>query len=241
MKTDLLDYEKKIQNIIDNAIIIDAKKEAAIETIDGEVHLVLINAKQLLTLLDIENDISTHFEENGKKSKDPFFTFGKIINPSESAYKYSIKSKHSYKIMKDRSTILTKVEKHHDIWKNKQDKFLREKLNDVWESSQDKETFKKEFEANMLAAEKEYNDLLLNFSNYDVVISNYESYLYYPFLTYTLNNGKSKNTMLRQDVPNFLYYEEDPKRASKRSDSGMSEVIEKYHRICENIYFNPKK
>jgi len=240
----LAPLQKALDALVASAVCIDAKAAAQIQDIEDPVTLVLLNKAQYQELLLLERQISSMMTELNPNRKRPFFSFGKIISREYPAYRYAIKAKHDYKNINSPTKVRERIEETHQVWVNTEKKRLTSYIEETdWESEADKLAYEKERLALIEEQELQYEEILSHYDEYHVVISNFEDHLVYPYLYYTLTQGEnnSKSTMLRQSVPNFLYYEEDIMRAASRSDKEILKVVKEYDKICSTIYFKKKE
>ena len=228
---------KKIEGILDNSKKINYKG----------IELYLISKIELDKILDLELSIREENEANGIKRKNHFYDYAKIINPNAPAFKYSLSMKHKKKEIFDPVKVKNTLPKEFEIWKNTERVKLKKSIENPDSAITDKQAIllKEELETRISIDEEQIQKVLANFNNYDVVISTFEEYTYYPSLYYSMEGtdskkGSSSDTHLRQDVPNLLWYEDNRPYTELRSSDRMSRIIQTFERFCGTIYIKEK-
>jgi len=208
--------------------------------------LYLINKKVLDRVLELELLVRMENEEKGIKKKNHFYDYAKIINPKYPAFKYTLSMKHKKKEIFDPQKVKQYLPAEFEVWKNKSRVDLEKKIKDPESAITDEQAIKlrAELEKEIEIAQQKIEKVLDNFNNYDVVISTFEYYTYYPALYFVMEkDGKSKasdDTHLRQDVPNLLWFEDNRPFSELRSNDRMSRIIQTFDRYCGSIYIKEK-
>jgi len=207
--------------------------------------LHLLSTETMQEVLALELSVRADNIENGVEKKNHFYDYAKIINPEHSTFKYTLSMKHKKKEIFDPYKVQKALPAEYEIWKNKSRVQLEKEIKDEKNAITDdqavilRERLEKEIELSRISIEK----VMDNYENYDVVISTFEEYTYYPALYYVMeDNGKNKpsDTHLRQDVPNLLWYEDNRPYAELRSNDRMSRIIQTFDRYCGSIYIKEK-
>jgi len=207
--------------------------------------LHLLSTESMQEVLALELSVRADNIEKGVEKKNHFYDYAKIINPEHSAFKYTLSMKHKKKEIFDPYKVQKALPAEFEIWKNKSRVQLEKEIKDEKNAITDdqalilRDNLEKEIELSRINIEK----VIENYENYDVVISTFEEYTYYPALYYVMEqNGKNKpsDTHLRQDVPNLLWYEDNRPYAELRSNDRMSRIIQTFDRYCGSIYIKEK-
>ena len=207
--------------------------------------LHLLKQSELQAILALELRVRADNIENGIEKKNHFYDYAKIINPEYPAFKYTLSMKHKKKEIFDPFKVKKALPAEFEIWKNKSrvqlEKEIKDEKNAITDSQAKilRESLEKEIELSRHNIEK----VLENYENYDVVISTFEEYTYYPALYYVMTQeekNKAADTHLRQDVPNLLWYEDNRPYAELRSNDRMSRIIQTFDRYCGSIYIKEK-
>jgi len=207
--------------------------------------LHLLSTESMQEVLALELSVRADNIEKGVEKKNHFYNYAKIINPEHSAFKYTLSMKHKKKEIFDPYKVHKALPAEFEIWKNKSRVQLEKEIKDEKNAITDdqalilRDNLEKEIELSRINIEK----VIENYENYDVVISTFEEYTYYPALYYVMEqNGKNKpsDTHLRQDVPNLLWYEDNRPYAELRSNDRMSRIIQTFDRYCGSIYIKEK-
>jgi len=207
--------------------------------------LHLLSTESMQEVLALELSVRADNIEKGVEKKNHFYDYAKIINPEHSAFKYTLSMKHKKKEIFDPYKVQKALPAEFEIWKNKSRVQLEKEIKDEKNAITDdqalilRDNLEKEIELSRINIEK----VIENYENYDVVISTFEEYTYYPALYYVMEqNGKNKpsDTHLRQDVPNLLWYEDNRPYAELRSNDRMSRIIQTFERYCGSIYIKEK-
>jgi len=209
------------------------------------IELYLVEKPILDEVLKLEALVRNYNEEHGIKKKNHFFEYAKIINPEYPAFKYTLLMKHKKKEIFDPLKVKKALPAEFEIWKNKSRVELEKKINNP-DSAITKEQAKRlreELELEIEIAKEKIDEVLENFDSYDVVISTFEYYTYYPALYYVMEvDGKNvpKDTHLRQDVPNILWFQDNRPFRELRSNDRISRIIQTFDRYCGSIYIKKK-
>jgi len=207
--------------------------------------LYLIDKEELDKILAIELTVRIENEEKGIKKRNHFYDYAKIINPKYPAFKYTLSMKHKKKEIFDPQKVQQYLPAEFEIWKNKSRVDLEKKIKDLESAIIDEQAIKlrAELEKEIEIAQQNIQKVLDNFHNYDVVISTFEYYTYYPALYFVVekdDKNQASDTHLRQDVPNLLWFEDDRPFSELRSNDRMSRIIQTFDRYCGSIYVKEK-
>jgi len=207
--------------------------------------LYLISTEVLQEVLKLELAVRSDNIENGIEKKNHFYDYAKIINPDYPAFKYTLSMKHKKKEIFDPYKVQKALPAEYEIWKNKSRVELEREIKDEANAITDSQAIllREQLEKDIELAKHNIDKVLENYENYDVVISTFEEYTYYPALYYVMEQkGKNKaaDTHLRQDVPNLLWYEDNRPYSELRSNDRMSRIIQTFDRFCGSIYIKEK-
>lgn len=207
--------------------------------------LYLISTEVLQEVLKLELAVRSDNIENGIEKKNHFYDYAKIINPDYPAFKYTLSMKHKKKEIFDPFKVQKSLPAEYEIWKNKSRVELEREIKDEANAITDSQAIllREQLEKDIELAKHNIDKVLDNYENYDVVISTFEEYTYYPALYYVMEQeGKNKpsDTHLRQDVPNLLWYEDNRPYSELRSNDRMSRIIQTFDRFCGSIYIKEK-
>ena len=212
-----------------------------------EITLYLVNQAQLNQLLSLELAVRSDNLENGIEKKNHFYEYAKIINPEHPAFKYTLSMKHKKKEIFDPAKVQKSLPAEFEIWKNKSRVILEKQIKEEDSAITDDQAIllRQELEKEIELARHNIEKVLENYHEYDVVISTFEEYTYYPALYYVMElpNGKTKasDTHLRKDVPNILYYHDERPYSELRANDRMSRIIQDFDRFCGSIYIKKKE
>ena len=231
------EIQKELNSILENS------KNKKIDY--HNITLYLINKETLDKILFLELKVRMENEKKGIKKRNHFFDYAKIINSNFPAFKYTLSMKHKKREIFDPQKVKNALPKEFKIWKKKSILELEKKIKNQEKTlSQEKiKQLKEKLEKEIAISEEKIQKVLKNFHNYDVVISNFEHYTYYPALYFVINNGrknKASDTHLRQDVPNLLWFEDNRPFSELRSNDRMSRIIQDFDKYCESIYIKEK-
>ena len=231
-----IEVNKKLSEILEQSRQIDY----------NEIKLHLISEHELRQVLELELTVRADNIENGVKKKNHFYDFAKIINPEQPAFKYTLSMKHKKKEIFDPQKVQKALPAEFEIWKNKERSDLEKEIKDPLNAISDSQAknLRMRLEKDIELAKLKVEEVLENYQEYDVVISTFEQYTYYPALYYVLEleNGKTKaaDTHLRKDVPNLLWFHDERPFSELRANDRMSRIIQTFDRYCENIYIKKK-
>jgi len=231
-----IEVNKKLSEILEQSRQIDY----------NEIKLHLISEHELRQVLELELTVRADNIENGVKKKNHFYDFAKIINPEQPAFKYTLSMKHKKKEIFDPQKVQKALPTEFEIWKNKARSDLEKEIKDPLNAISDSQAknLRMRLEKDIELAKIKVEEVLENYQEYDVVISTFEQYTYYPALYYVLEleNGKTKaaDTHLRKDVPNLLWFHDERPFSELRANDRMSRIIQTFDRYCENIYIKKK-
>jgi len=211
------------------------------------IMLYLLNQSELNQVLQLELTVRANEIEKGVEKKNYFYDYAKIINPEHFAFKYTLSMKHKKKEIFDPHKVKKALPAEFQIWKNKSRVELENEIKNPDSSITDDQAKKlrKELEKEIISSEEKIEKVLENYHNYNVIITTFEQYTYYPALYYVMEiaGGKSKaaDTHLRKDVPNLLWFHDERPFSELRSNDRMSRIIQTFDRFCETIYIKKKK
>lgn len=225
------EINKQLENILNNSRAIDY----------NGITLYLLGSAELQEVLALELTVRADNIDNGIEKKNHFYDYAKIINPDYPAFKYTLSMKHKKKEIFDPAKVQKALPAEYEIWKNKSrvelEKEIKDEKNAITDSQAKilRDKLEKEIEQSKYFIDK----VRENYHDYDVVISTFEEYTYYPALYFVMEQkGKNKasDTHLRKDVPNLLWYEDNRPYAELRSNDRMSRIIQTFDRFCGSIY-----
>ncbi|SFV57432.1 hypothetical protein MNB_SV-12-713 [hydrothermal vent metagenome] len=227
--------QKQLESILKNIRKIDYQG----------ITLYLINKEILDKVLQLELTVRAENEERGIEKRNHFYDYAKIINPKYPAFKYTLSMKHKKKEIFDPIKVKKALPAEYEIWKNKSRVELEKKIKDPESAIVDEQAdrLRKKLEKDIELAKHNVEKVLADYNSYDVVISTFEDYTYYPALYFVMEQeGKNKpsDTHLRQDVPNLLYFEDERPFSELRSNDRMSRIIQTFDRFCGSIYIKKK-
>ena len=211
-----------------------------------EIILYLVNKPTLDNVLQLELTVRTDNIEQGIEKKNHFYDYAKIINPENPAFKYTLSMKHKKKEIFDPAKVQKALPAEYEIWKNKSRVILEKQIREEDSSITDEQAklLRIELEKEIERAKGKIETVLDNYHDYDVVISTFEEYTYYPALYYVmeLSHAKTKasDTHLRKDVPNILYYHDDRPYSELRANDRMSRIIQDFDRFCGSVYIKKR-
>jgi hypothetical protein len=209
--------------------------------------LYLLNQDELNKVLQLELTVRANEIEKGVEKKNYFYDYAKIINPEHFAFKYTLSMKHKKKEIFDPHKVKKALPAEFQIWKNKSRVELENEIKNPDSAITDDqaEKLRKELEKEIITSEEKIEKVLENYHEYDVIITTYEQYTYYPALYYVMEDegGKSKaaDTHLRKDVPNLLWFHDERPFSELRSNDRMSRIIQTFDRFCETVYIKEKE
>ena len=228
------DIEEELEDIL--------KTARAIEY--NGIILYLLKEDELRQVLALELTVRANNIDNGIEKKNHFYDYAKIINVESPAFKYTLSMKHKKKEIFDPNKVKKALPAEFEIWKNKARSDLKKQIEEPENSITDSQAIilREALEKEIVLSHHNIEKVLNNFEAYDVVISTFEQYTYYPALYYVTGTNKSKaaDTHLRKDVPNLLWFEDDRPYSELRSNDRMSRIIQTFNRFCENIYIKEK-
>jgi len=212
----------------------------------NEISLYLVNQNTINSILELELSVRADNIENGIEKKNHFYDYAKIINPQFPAFKYTLSMKHKKKEIFDPEKVRKALPAEFEIWKNKSRVILERQIKEEDTSISDEHAklLRANLEKEIDEAQLKIDEVLLNFHSYNVVISTFEDYTYYPALYFVmeLNDGKLKpsDTHLRKDVPNILFYHDDRPYSQLRANDRMSRIINDFDRFAGSVYIKEK-
>jgi len=231
------EVQEKLENILETARGIEY----------NGIVLYLLKQSELNQILELELIVRADNIEHGVEKKNHFYDYAKIINPEHAAFKYTLSMKHKKKEIFDRAKVKKALPAEFEIWKNKARSDLKKQIEEPESSITDSQAIilKEALEKEIVLSEHNVNNVLADFEAFDVVISTFEQYTYYPALYYVIeatgtSKSKAADTHLRKDVPNLLWFEDDRPYSELRSNDRMSRIIQTFDRFCENIYIKKR-
>ncbi len=229
--------EKKLKKILETSRKIEY----------NGITLFLLNRTELDQVLQLELTVRANELEKGIEKKNYFYDYAKIINPEYPAFKYTLSMKHKKKEIFDPEKVKKALPAEFQIWKNKSRVELEKEINHPDSAITDDQAKKlrAELEKEIIASEEKIEKVLENYHDYDVIITTFEQYTYYPALYFVmeLEGGKTKasDTHLRKDVPNLLWFHDERPFSELRANDRMSRIIQTFDRYCETVYIQEKK
>lgn len=236
MEKDLTPYLDTI-NLV-QSIINDSTK--IIDKAEPEILLYLVDKDVMNELLLLE--LNARESNENKKVKNPFYYIANLLNPSAPSYKYKTGKRSIAKEIYDREKVRKAMEKENIIYKHTE----RKKLEELYESGEVTADHYRELKAkteDSFTIDQQFLDeVLANFEDYDVAITDYEDKkdVYYSYVYFSTHNeeGKSssKTSHLRPNIPNILWYEEDEQFKNKRRDKKIDEIVSTHTRFFGTFY-----
>jgi len=211
------------------------------------IMLYLLKGDEHEKVLKLELTVRMNEEEKGIEKRNYFYEYAKIINPEHPAFKYTLSMKHKKKEIFDPHKVQKTLPVEFEIWKNKSRSDLEKELSDPETDITDDQAkiFRDDLEKEIVIAEEKIEKVLNDFSLYDVIITTYEQYTYYPALYYVMelegSKTKAADTHLRKDVPNLLWYRDERPFSELRANDRMSRIIQTFDRYCDTIYIKEKE
>jgi len=231
------DVHKRLEEILANARCIEYKG----------VLLYLLKSSELQQVLELELIVRADNIDRGVEKKNHFYDYAKIINPEHAAFKYTLSMKHKKKEIFDRDKVKKALPAEFEIWKNKARLDLKKQIEEPDSSITDSQAviLREALEKEIVLSKHNVENVLKDFEAFDVVISTFEQYTYYPALYYVIeatssSKAKASDTHLRKDVPNLLWFEDDRPYSELRANDRMSRIIQTFDRFCENIYIKKR-
>ena len=224
--------------------------------LEGQEHIVyedcdlyLVDRKCLDKIELLSLKINRADEDSGDKTKKgAFYHFGKIINPDHPALKFNLKKRHKYRATYDREKIHAQLVRDKSILVHTLKNELEEKITanvDGKYTKQSAELARKELQDRIDIDMQMLEDVVKDFENYDIVVTNFESHHIYAYVYYTYNDGKKtglgKNEHLRAKVPNILWIATDEYYAHRRKDEKINEMINSHARLLGTIYIKKRE
>ena len=209
--------------------------------------LHLLNRTELDQVLQLELTVRANDLEKGIEKRNHFYDHAKIINPEYPAFKYTLSMKHKKKEIFDPAKVQKALPVEFQIWKNKSRVELEKEIKNPDSAITDDQAGKlrKALEKEIILSEEKINKVLENYHNYDVIITTFEQYTYYPALYYVMElegkKTKASDTHLRKDVPNLLWFHDERPFSELRSNDRMSRIIQTFDRYCETVYIQEKE
>lgn len=211
--------------------------------IQGDYVLYVANDEVMKEIFLFKKEIDLHFKD--EFNKNPFSTIGKILNEEHPAISYYVKNKHVRVEIFDREKIKKDIPKRIKIWENSQKKHQAENVLGADEMIEEKD-FSKIKERIKENVEDEVNlayHILENIEDYEVVITNYERKLQYPYCFYSylkrIKNGTKKQheqSILRKNVCNILWFREQNGEIQDPRNK-ILDIVRNYNRVCDMIYY----
>lgn len=230
-------YNEKI------AVVLQESKHIEHEGCD----LYLVNTQTLSKIKEIEDEINTVSLYGDEDKKGVFYHFGKIINPDYPAIKFNLKKRHKYRATFDREKIRKELVRDKSILAHRLKNELEERIFEDKEEKYTKESAelaRKELDKRIEIDLQMIEEVSQNFEKHDIIITNFESYLIYPYIYYTYVNEKEKglgvNEYLRSKVPNILWVDIDEYHKNRRKDEKINEMIQTHTRLLGSFYVRKK-
>ena len=233
-----------MKKLIEKELISILEKSRQIEY--NGIVLHLLKRSELDQVLKLELTVRANDIEKGIEKKNHFYDYAKIINPEHPAFKYTLSMKHKKKEIFDPAKVEKALPAEFQIWKNKSRVELEKEITNPDSAITDEQAkeFRKALEQEIVMSEEKINKVLENYYDYNVIITTFEQYTYYPALYFVmeLEKGKTKasDTHLRKDVPNLLWFHDERAFSELRANDKMSRIIQTFDRYCETIYIEKK-
>jgi hypothetical protein len=166
----------------------------------------------------------------------------KLINPTFAAFKYTLSSKHKYTAVFDQEKTKERLEREILISINTIKKRKRKEINQKTDLYNDEEAKKALIELDeQLAIEKSMLEQIReNSEEYEIIFTNFEQYLRYPYVYYRYTDAKGKkhgtSEHLKTDIPNILWFEPADRFGELRNNDKIRKIIETHTRYLDNIY-----
>jgi len=208
--------------------------------------LYLIKEPELRAVLQLELGVRMEEEDKGVKKRNYFYEYAKIINPDYPAFKYTLSMKHKKKEIFDPEKVKKYLPAEFEIWKNKSRVELEKEIKHPDSAITDEQAklLRDDLEKEIVLSQKKITEVLENFHDYNVIITTFEQYTYYPALYFVMelenNKTKASDTHLRKDVPNLLWFKDERPFSELRANDRMSRIIQTFNRYCETIYVEKK-
>jgi hypothetical protein len=209
--------------------------------------LYLLSQQKLHEVLQLELTVRANDIERGVEKKNHFYEYAKIINPNHPAFKYTLSMKHKKKEIFDPAKVKKALPAEFQIWKNKSRVELEKEIKNKESAITDDQAkkFRLALEKEIELSEIKVQKVLENYHDYDVIISTFEQYTYYPALYYVMeiDGGKTKaaDTHLRKDVPNLLWFHDERPFSELRANDRMSRIIQTFERYCDTVYIKKRE
>jgi hypothetical protein len=231
--------------------LVEKELTSILETAKGieynGVMLYLLSQQKLHEVLQLELTVRANDIERGVEKKNHFYEYAKIINPNHPAFKYTLSMKHKKKEIFDPAKVKKALPAEFQIWKNKSRVELEKEIKNKESAITDDQAkkFRLALEKEIELSEIKVQKVLENYHDYDVIISTFEQYTYYPALYYVMeiDGGKTKaaDTHLRKDVPNLLWFHDERPFSELRANDRMSRIIQTFERYCDTVYIKKRE
>lgn len=217
-----------------------------------EVDLYFLDQKGMREVLLLEAGVRSLSEESGGKKKgkreDPFYEYGKIINPHAPTFKYKIYFAKRPREIFDRQKVLAAIPGTLEVWKNTERKHLREHIEGRENiTTEEIDKLNAELEERISIEEQEVAHIMEHFDEYDVAITNAEENRLYPSLYYVMvdpkNNEKTltADTHLRKEVPNILWQEDTRPYSMLRANDKVGRIVKTHKRVMDRLYVKKRE
>lgn len=203
----------------------------------NDASIYLIDEGALKKLLLLENKVKTLYTG---RTKNPFSKYAKIINPKMKASKYGFYMRTIPRIIRDEQKVFESIDKEFELFKNILLKELEAGIeNNLSLPSEEVYKMKNEVSERILKESEKLNEIKKSFSEYEVIITNYQNIRAYPAIHFTGEDKKHYVEHLSIRVPNFLYYEESFDKDSK-SNAYVKKFIKEASILGNTIYYRKK-
>jgi len=210
----------------------------------GGAEVFLVNKEQIHALIELEKRGSKQMQRFDISEADADFT-GKtfsIINKDRKSFAvdYKFYMRVTPLILTDEEKVRKRILSEMGIWANIQRKGLREALSSGEFSEDEANRMKRETEVLIEEETAKLREIIENFDEYEVVVTNYETSPAYPTIYYNDKQGKKHIKHLSIKMPNILWYEDKEHPREHRKDANIVQFIRSATKVANMVYFKPK-
>jgi len=192
------------------------------------------------TLYEIDKEILKELlllqTEDTSKRKNKYF---KILN-TKKAIKYKFYLRKTPRIIVDKQKVREYLQKEFNLYKNVLLKSVEESIIENNLSEKDASNLRKRVNMQILEGEQKLKELIINYEEYEIIITNYKDARYYPAIHFTTEDKKHKADHLTTRTPNFLYYEEESCDTNEKSTAYIKKFIKNSKLLGNTIYYRKK-
>ena len=164
----------------------------------------------------------------------------KIINRDKPAYSYAMYMRETPLIITDPDKCQERIAKEISVWAEIQKKGLEESFVNGEFTDTEKAKLRSELEEEIAHAKDMAKNILDNYDEYEVIITNYGEGRLYPAIRYTDKDGKNRASHLSIRVPNVLWFEDDTRSSLGRSNATVKQFIKEASKIGSTVYFKKR-